>query len=946
MKTSLGMFRRFELHKNDAKDKRDIQPLAQVDELAQAAEAMHDMRNCYDSLLSAAAATANSAYEFSESLREMGACLLEKTALHDDEASGRVFLMLGKVQYELQKLVDSYRSHIFLTITNPSESLLNELRTVEEMKRQCDEKREVYDYMVAQQKEKGRSKRGKGDNFTLQQLQVAHDEYDEEATLCVFRLKSLKQGQAQSLLTQAARHHAAQLNFFRKGLKSLEVVEPHVRLVTEEHHIEYQFSGLEDDGGDDVGDDVEDNGENSYDSNEDGELSFNYISSKQGIDVTSASRNSMEVDEVGLLSPKATRVEYADINLDRNQWGLRTSSREPRIGSYSAPIFAEKKFDPAEKARQLQAPAARKSNTYVLPTPIDPKGLSSSRTSSAVPGTGPSRRNQNLWHSSPLEEKDPGDTLNASGTKAQLVQKESNVNSTSTQLPPPLEGLALPQIDTLNASDTKKIKRYAFSGPIPSKSSSSKPVLHASGPIASTELPQLVSGTLSRLPNPQPSSSPKVSPCASPPRVSSPKISELHELPRPPGSSSAKSTNPSSSAAKPTKSSGFVGHSAPLVSRNQEHSMPNKNPSLASNAASPLPIPPLIVPRSFSIPSSSQRAMALHVARHLESPQVPGKAEEVASPPLTPISLSNLKPVSNVSEVASRSSPIREMEITRSLLPHSSCSKLPLRTPFRHSQVPASTFSIPTTSRPHFRKPLAASRSASDGGDSSSAAKVSVADPSSAVKNKAIDITPELKGTSIFLVGMKSSMKTSLGKLLANVLRYYYFDSDSLVEEAAGGGSAAKLLREADTNGYRESETEVLKQLSSMGRLVVCAGDGAVQSSTNLALLRYGISIWIDVPLDLVARGMIEDQSQLPALNVSASASYPEVLTHLSTMYEEVRGGYETADATVSIEKLAYQLGYDDFGDVTTEDVALEVLKEMEKLTRVKKMMEAAARPF
>ncbi|CAN6575183.1 unnamed protein product [Malus baccata var. baccata] len=530
---------------------------------------------------------------------------------------------------------------------------------MQEMKRQCDEKREVYDYMVAQQKEKGRSKRGKGDNFTLQQLQVAHDEYDEEATLCVFRLKSLKQGQAQSLLTQAARHHAAQLNFFRKGLKSLEVVEPHVRLVTEEHHIEYQFSGLEVDGGDDVGDDVEDNGENSYDSNEDGELSFNYISSKQGIDVTSASRNSMEVDEVGLLSPKATRVEYADINLDRNQWGLRTSSREPRIGSYSAPIFAEKKFDPAEKARQLQAPAARKSNTYVLPTPIDPKGLSSSRTSSVVPGTGPSRRNQNLWHSSPLEEKDPGVTLNASGTKAQLVQKESNVNSTSTQLPPPLEGLALPQIDTLNASDTKKIKRYAFSGPIPSKSSSSKPVLHASGPIASTELPQLVSGTLSRLPNPQPSSSPKVSPCASPPRVSSPKISELHELPRPPGSSSAKSTNPSSSAAKPTKSSGFVGHSAPLVSRNQEHSMPNKNPSVASNAASPLPIPPLIVPRSFSIPSSSQRAMASHVARHLESPQVPGKAEQVASPPLTPISLSNLKPVSNVSEVASRSSPIR-----------------------------------------------------------------------------------------------------------------------------------------------------------------------------------------------------------------------------------------------------------------------------------------------
>lgn len=79
--------------------------------------------------------------------------------------------------------------------------------------------RNVYEHIVAQQKEKGKSKGGKGESFTLQQLQTAHDEYDEEATLCVFRLKSLKQGQSRSLLTQAARHHAAQVFFiFIKGI--------------------------------------------------------------------------------------------------------------------------------------------------------------------------------------------------------------------------------------------------------------------------------------------------------------------------------------------------------------------------------------------------------------------------------------------------------------------------------------------------------------------------------------------------------------------------------------------------------------------------------------------------------------------------------------------------------------------------------------------------------
>jgi hypothetical protein len=127
--------------------------------------------------------------------------------------SDKVLLLLGKSQFELRKLVDSYRVHVLNTITTPSQSLLNELQTVEEMKRQCDEKRELFEYMLNAQKEKGRSKNSKGDNSASeQQLKQAQDDYQEEATLFLFRLKSLKQGQFRSLFTQAARHHAAQVH--------------------------------------------------------------------------------------------------------------------------------------------------------------------------------------------------------------------------------------------------------------------------------------------------------------------------------------------------------------------------------------------------------------------------------------------------------------------------------------------------------------------------------------------------------------------------------------------------------------------------------------------------------------------------------------------------------------------------------------------------------------
>jgi hypothetical protein len=71
--------------------------------------------------------------------------------------------------------------------------------------------RELYEFMLNAQKEKGRSKNAKGDTGASEQLKQAQEDYQEEATLFLFRLKSLKQGQFRSLFTQAARHHAAQV---------------------------------------------------------------------------------------------------------------------------------------------------------------------------------------------------------------------------------------------------------------------------------------------------------------------------------------------------------------------------------------------------------------------------------------------------------------------------------------------------------------------------------------------------------------------------------------------------------------------------------------------------------------------------------------------------------------------------------------------------------------
>lgn len=296
--------------------------------------------------------------------------------------------------------------------------------------------------------------------------------------------------------------------------------------------------------------------------------------------------------------------------------------------SQSAPLFAENKVDPAEKLRQIQPSLSRKFHSYVLPTPIDTKGSVSAGSVKPVIQTAKtklSERTQNLWHSSPLDPKmyenitRDEKVSGPAATKVQSVLKESN-NIASTQLPPPLlDGLLFARHDKLLDSDLKKIKRHAFSGPLTSKPWPTKPV--------TMKHPQLFSGPLLRNPMPQPpSSSPKVSPNASPTFMSSPKISELHELPRPPSGSDYKSS----------RSPVATGHSAPLVPRVQAQSITK----MGSNAA-PLPKPPpLGISRSFSVPSSDPRVV-VHAPKPTAAFHSPQIAEEVASPPLTPIALSN-----------------------------------------------------------------------------------------------------------------------------------------------------------------------------------------------------------------------------------------------------------------------------------------------------------------
>ncbi|KAL6622454.1 hypothetical protein ACP70R_032333 [Stipagrostis hirtigluma subsp. patula] len=221
--------------------------------------------------------------------------------------------------------------------------------------------------------------------------------------------------------------------------------------------------------------------------------------------------------------------------------------------------------------------------------------------------------------------------------------------------------------------------------------------------------------------------------------------------------------------------------------------------------------------------------------------------------------------------------------------------------------------------------------------------------PSVDLLRKTAEAVGDFRKTPIYIVGTDCNAKRNIAKLLANSIIYRYLCSEELLEDVLGGKDALRAFRETDEKGYLEVETEGLKQLTSMGSLVLCCGDGAVMNSTNLGLLRHGVSIWIDVPLEMAVNDMLKStgtEASSDPDSFSQDGIKLSAMSKLRQRYDELKERYGISDITVSVQSVASALGYSSTDAVTLEDMVLEIVRQIERLIQKKAMMEAAGRPF
>lgn len=198
------------------------------------------------------------------------------------------------------------------------------------------------------------------------------------------------------------------------------------------------------------------------------------------------------------------------------------------------------------------------------------------------------------------------------------------------------------------------------------------------------------------------------------------------------------------------------------------------------------------------------------------------------------------------------------------------------------------------------------------------------------LQKKAEEISIGMDGKSIFLVGMMGSGKTTVGKILSEALGYYFIDSDRLIEEAAGGTPVAQIFKEKDEEFFRDAESKVLSELSAMHRLVVATGGGAVVRPQNWSYLNQGVTVWLDVPLEALAKRVVAVGTESrPLLGQGSVDPYTQAFARLTELIEKRGEAYGNSNAKVSLQKIAAELGSIDVSDLTPTTIAIEVLKEI-----------------
>ena len=148
---------------------------------------------------------------------------------------------------------------------------------------------------------------------------------------------------------------------------------------------------------------------------------------------------------------------------------------------------------------------------------------------------------------------------------------------------------------------------------------------------------------------------------------------------------------------------------------------------------------------------------------------------------------------------------------------------------------------------------------------------------------------------NLALIGFMGTGKSSVGRLVADQLRFEFLDTDHLIETRAGK-TINEIFAQNGEPAFRELESNLVKELASRTQAVISTGGGLPANPANLNSLKQHalvVCLWSS-PEKIFER--VREQSHRPLLQP------PDPLAKIRSLLAARESFYKQADVLLNSE--------------------------------------------
>lgn len=118
-----------------------------------------------------------------------------------------------------------------------------------------------------------------------------------------------------------------------------------------------------------------------------------------------------------------------------------------------------------------------------------------------------------------------------------------------------------------------------------------------------------------------------------------------------------------------------------------------------------------------------------------------------------------------------------------------------------------------------------------------------------------------------FLIGMPGSGKSYWANELKSKLKLPAYDVDALIE-ASEQKSIADIFKQKGEAYFRKIETGLLRSFANKPQFILSCGGGSPCFHNNMQWMNeHGVTIWLDVPVEILEQRLANDKAQRPLIN-------------------------------------------------------------------------------